>query len=64
MKRLLVCLSLAAAAAASCGCLSPDPARRNRQLLIIEDRLRQGEGDIERFWMLHEESHLWPDRQD
>ena len=64
MKRLLVCLALTAAAIASTGCLSPDPSRRNYQLLRIEDKLRQAEGDIERFWMLHDESHLWPDRED
>jgi len=64
MKKVLVCLSLAAAALVSSGCLSPDPIRRNKQLLVIEDRLRQAEGDIERFWMLHEESHLSPDRED
>ena len=39
-----------------------DPNRRMQELMYESENLRQIQGEVERFWMNDQPSHLTPDR--
>ncbi|MBY0231263.1 MAG: hypothetical protein K2W96_18430 [Gemmataceae bacterium] len=65
MRRLLLVLS-ACCVLGSTGCFlnrySADPNRRMLQLINESEDLRQIEGEVTRFWMNDQPSHLTPER--
>jgi hypothetical protein len=65
MRRLLL-LAASAAILANAGCFlnrySSDPVERMQQLMYESENLRQIQGEVERFWMNDQPSHLTPDR--
>jgi hypothetical protein len=65
MRRLLL-LAAAVAILPNAGCFlnrySADPVERMQQLMYESENLRQIQGEVERFWMNDQPSHLTPDR--
>lgn len=67
MRRVLLLTSVAFIALGNSGCLflnaySPDPQTRTRTLMNQSEDLRQISGEVQRFWMTDQPSHLTYDR--
>ena len=66
MRRLMLLIVPAALLLGNAGCFlnrySSDPNRRMQQLMYESENLRQIQGEVERFWMNDQPSHLTPDR--
>ena len=63
---LFTMLAASLAILANAGCFlnrySSDPNRRMQELMYESENLRQIQGEVERFWMNDQPSHLTPDR--
>jgi hypothetical protein len=65
MRRMLL-LAASVMILPTVGCLlneyQADPVERMQTLMYESENLRQMQGEIDRFWMVDQPSHLTPDR--
>jgi hypothetical protein len=66
MRRLLSAAALALVLLTNTGCFvncwSSDPNMRMEELMNVSEDLRQIQGEIRRFWMIDQPSHMTPIR--